>query len=154
MGITIVLITHEMQVIREICDQVVVIDQGEIVESGQVWSVFSKPEQPITQELLTLEQLDLPFAVNSMVTTETTHTILKLCYESAIHHTPDLKVILEQLNGPVHLYQGHVDTIQQHLIGSLIVAIPDVQLNLKHLKEALKQYIAHIEVLGYARPAH
>ena len=40
MGITIVLITHEMQVIREICDQVVVIDQGEIVESGQVWSVF------------------------------------------------------------------------------------------------------------------
>lgn len=154
MGITIVLITHEMQVIREICDQVVVIDQGEIVESGQVWSVFSKPEQQITQELLTLEQLDLPFAVNSKVTTETTHTILKLCYESAIHHTPDLKVILEQLNGPVHLYQGHVDTIQQHLIGSLIVAIPDVQLNLKHLKEALKQYIAHIEVLGYARPAH
>ncbi|WP_316249363.1 NIL domain-containing protein, partial [Acinetobacter radioresistens] len=83
-----------------------------------------------------------------------TQVILKLCYESAIHHTPDLKAILEQLNGPVHLYQGHVDTIQQHLIGSLIVAIPNVQLNLKHLKEALKQYIAHIEVLGYARPTH
>ncbi|MFI7968158.1 methionine ABC transporter ATP-binding protein, partial [Acinetobacter baumannii] len=54
LGLTIVLITHEMQVIREICDQVVVIDQGEIVEAGQVWSVFSRPEQQITQELLNL----------------------------------------------------------------------------------------------------
>lgn len=36
-----------MQVIREICDQVVVIEHGEIVESGQVWSVFSKPEQKL-----------------------------------------------------------------------------------------------------------
>lgn len=49
-----------MQVIREICDQVVVIDQGEIVEVGQVWSVFSRPEQQITQELLNLEQITLP----------------------------------------------------------------------------------------------
>lgn len=49
LGITIVLITHEMQVIREICDQVVVIDAGEIVESGEVWSVFSQPQQGITQ---------------------------------------------------------------------------------------------------------
>ena len=65
LGITIVLITHEMQVIREICDQVVVIEHGEIVESGQVWSVFSQPQQKITQELLNLEQLDLPFAVHT-----------------------------------------------------------------------------------------
>src|SRR5690606_11174062 len=44
LGLTIVLITHEMQVIQEICDQVIVIDQGKIVEAGQVWSVFSNPQ--------------------------------------------------------------------------------------------------------------
>jgi D-methionine transport system ATP-binding protein len=42
----------------------VVIDQGEIVESGQVWSVFSNPQQQITQELLNLEQVNLPFKIN------------------------------------------------------------------------------------------
>ena len=66
LGLTIVLITHEMQVIREICDQVVVIDQGEIVEAGQVWSVFSRPEQQITQELLNLEQITLPFKISPL----------------------------------------------------------------------------------------
>ena len=50
-----------MQVIREICDQVVVIEKGEIVESGEVWSVFSNPQQQITQELLNLEQLECHF---------------------------------------------------------------------------------------------
>src|SRR5690606_7806551 len=84
LGITIVLITHEMQVIREICDQVVVIDQGEIVESGQVWSVFSNPQQKITQELLNLEQLELPIELSATPTATSTHMVLKLRYESTL----------------------------------------------------------------------
>ncbi|WP_130802731.1 methionine ABC transporter ATP-binding protein [Acinetobacter ihumii] len=154
LGITIVLITHEMQVIREICDQVVVIDHGQIVESGQVWSVFSNPKQPITQELLNLEQLELPFQIHPSVQTDSTQTIVKLKYESEAQHAPDLTQILASFAAPVYLYQSHVDSIQQHFIGSLIVGVPQLDLNLNQLKQQLKSLIQHIEVIGYARPTH
>lgn len=154
LGITIVLITHEMQVIREICDQVVVIEHGEIVESGEVWSVFSNPQQEITQELLNLEQLDLPFAISPNVISESSHSILKLRYAPDVQHSPDLKLIFDQFETPVHLYQSHVDTIQKHLVGSFIVAVPDLNIDTGLLQQKLKQYIAQIEVIGYARPAH
>lgn len=154
LGITIVLITHEMQVIREICDQVVVIEHGEIVEAGEVWSVFSNPQQQITQELLNLEQLELPFALTPEIIADSSHSILKLGYASSVQHAPDLKVIFEQFDHPVHLYQSHIDSIQNHLVGSFIVAIPDLHVDTRLLQQKLKQYIAQIEVIGYARPAY
>lgn len=154
LGITIVLITHEMQVIREICDQVVVIEHGEIVESGQVWSVFSNPMQQITQELLNLEQLDLPFQLHAEPTTESSHVILRLSYASTLQHAPDLNSIFSVIDRPVHLYQSHIDSIQEHLIGKFVVAVPHTGLDLDQLQQQLQTQFAAIEVLGYARPTH
>ncbi|MBJ9984955.1 ATP-binding cassette domain-containing protein [Acinetobacter sp. S40] len=154
LGITIVLITHEMQVIRDICDQVVVIEHGEIVESGQVWSVFSNPVQPITQELLNLEQLDLPFQYFSQPQIDSTQIIIKLQYQSEVKNAPDLNQILTSFNAPLYLYQSHIDTIQQHLIGSLIVGVSQLNLNLENLKIRLSPFIQRVEVIGYARPTH
>ncbi|OTG91825.1 methionine ABC transporter ATP-binding protein [Acinetobacter sp. ANC 3813] len=154
LGITIVLITHEMQVIREICDQVVVIDHGEIVESGQVWSVFSSPQQQITQELLNLEQLELPIPYTAEIQPDSTLSILKLRYESTLEQSPDLKAIFAQFDAPAHLLQSHVDTIQNHLIGSFIIALAQTDLDFAVLSRKLKPYIAQLEVLGYAKSAH
>ena len=154
LGITIVLITHEMQVIREICDQVVVIEHGEIVESGQVWSVFSAPQQKITQELLSLEQLELPISYSPEMLPNSVFSILKLRYESSLEHSPNLKAIFEQFDAPVHLLQSHVDTIQNHLIGSIIVAFEHTEFDHAALAFKLQPYIAQLEVLGYAKSAH
>jgi D-methionine transport system ATP-binding protein len=52
LGITIILITHEMSVIREICSDVVVLEAGRVVETGPVWRVFGAPEHPTTRALL------------------------------------------------------------------------------------------------------
>ena len=52
LGLTILLITHEMEVVRGIADRVAVIDAGRIVEEGPVWSVFADPQSEITRSLL------------------------------------------------------------------------------------------------------
>ena len=52
LGITILLITHEMHVIRSICDRVAVMDQGSIIESGDVLSVFLNPQHERTREFV------------------------------------------------------------------------------------------------------
>ncbi len=143
-----------MQVIREICDQVVVIDKGEIVESGQVWSVFSNPQQSITQELLNLEQLDLPFKVYDGLNELVTHSVIKLKYATETKYSPDLADVLSQFEQSVYLYQSHVDTIQNHLVGTLIVTVPDLNIDIEKLKNKFRHQIAQVEVLGYARPTY
>ena len=159
-GITIVLITHEMQVIREICDQVVVIDQGEIVESGQVWSVFSQPQQCITQELLNLDSATLDFHIYADKTQVTalnqplTHSILKLKYAVSAAHCPDLSAILQAFEAPVHLYQSQVDQIQNHVVGCLLLAVANLALDFNTLRQRLDANSIQLEVLGYARPTH
>jgi D-methionine transport system ATP-binding protein len=60
LGLTIVLITHEMEVIRAVCDTVAVIEQGEVVETGAVWRVFGKPRHGATRALLSTLVHDLP----------------------------------------------------------------------------------------------
>ncbi|MBZ5943123.1 ATP-binding cassette domain-containing protein, partial [Weissella cibaria] len=55
LNITIVLITHEMHVIRKICDNVAVLDGGKIIEEGEVLNVFKNPQQPLTQRFVSAE---------------------------------------------------------------------------------------------------
>ena len=53
-GITLVVITHQMQVVKEICTRMAVMEGGKIVEEGEVYSVFSNPSQPITKSFVDL----------------------------------------------------------------------------------------------------
>ena len=52
LNLTIVLITHEMQVIRALCDRVAVLDAGRIVESGEVDGLFRQPRHPVTEQFV------------------------------------------------------------------------------------------------------
>lgn len=149
-AITIVLITHEMQVIREICDQVVVIDQGEIVESGPVWSVFSQPQQKITQELLHLDKCELGIAL-SPTAQPNSLMLLKLSYAASLDQPLDLQQLSQVFGANLTLYQSHLDVIQNHFIGQLILAVTPIQGDLTHIQQQLKANFTQIEVLGYVQ---
>ena len=66
LGLTIVLITHEMEVIRTLCDRVSVLEGGRIVEQGEVWRVFGNPQHPVTRAMLGLQHPDRPPAVQQL----------------------------------------------------------------------------------------
>lgn len=59
MGITIVIITHEMKVIREICTQVAVLDQGTVQECGNVREVFENPKSKAAKRLLLMDEMEV-----------------------------------------------------------------------------------------------
>ena len=60
LGTTIVVITHEMDVIREICDRVAVLDHGRLIEQGDVYDVFARPQSEITRRLVRGAVGDVP----------------------------------------------------------------------------------------------
>lgn len=68
LGLTIMLITHEMAVIHEICHRVAVLDHGRVIEEGEVWSVFGNPRHEVTRTLLGVLWHDLPAGLAERLT--------------------------------------------------------------------------------------
>ncbi|MGC7403009.1 methionine ABC transporter ATP-binding protein [Pandoraea pneumonica] len=162
LGITVILITHEMSVIREIADKVLVLEQGRIAELGDVWQVFGMPVHPATKALLAPLQHGLPDDLQQALQAEAPSghhaQILQFTYRGADGLEPDLPRIARALQGDVRLLHGGVDRIQGHAQGQLVIALRDAAARrstadwktLTHGPEA----IAHdIEVLGYVADA-
>jgi D-methionine transport system ATP-binding protein len=123
LGLTVVLITHEMGVIREICDQVLVLEQGRIAETGPVWQVFGEPKHDATRALLRPLEHDLPDDLRSGIAAKGAR-VIELRYTGEGGIEPDLDRIAAALGGPVRLLHGGVDRIQGHTHGRLLVSAP------------------------------
>jgi len=154
-GLTIVLITHEMAVIREICDQVAVLDHGQIVESGDVWKVFGQPTHEVTKTLLGQIAHGLPDdlvdRLQPGLPSDSGTLLLRITLlpDSAV--TPDIQAILQSLTGPVRLLDSAVDRIRGHSFGRLLVAVPslgNVPAEIEARFNAISTQI-HFEVLGH-----
>jgi len=125
LGLTVVLITHEMGVIREICDQVLVLEQGRIAEQGPVWRVFGAPQHDATRALLRPLEHALPADVRASLAADGVR-VIELRYTGDDGLEPDLARIAAALGGPVRLLHGGVDRIQGHAHGRLLVSAPIV----------------------------
>jgi D-methionine transport system ATP-binding protein len=126
--ITIVLITHEMSVIREICDQVLVLDGGRIAEIGPVWRVFGDPEHPATRALLEPLNRDIPADIAELLKPQpgldASSALVELTYMGKSGLEPDPLAIAKAFGGPFRLLQSSLDRIQGHVYGRLLTIGP------------------------------
>jgi D-methionine transport system ATP-binding protein len=151
LGLTILLITHEMEVVRNIADRVAVIDAGRIVEEGQVWSVFADPKAPITKSLLAGSRPQLPEHITARLSPDTgTEAILSIDLagpEAQGALFADLSAALPHSSRLVH---GGIDHIQNQPVARFFVAVPMRDPALKDkVVQFLKARSARVEVLGY-----
>ncbi|EHD20631.1 MULTISPECIES: methionine ABC transporter ATP-binding protein [Brenneria] len=156
LGITIVVITHEMSVIREIAERVLVLEQGRIAELGEVWRVFGSPQHEATKALLAPLQHGVPDDLLRRLRPQPASNgdgdrIWQLSYSGEGGLEPDFTRIAQALQTPVRLVYGGMDRIQGHAHGRLLLAasaaapLPDFT----SLTQG-PQAIAHqIEVIGY-----
>jgi len=153
LGLTIVLITHEMAVIREICDRVVVLEHGRIVEQGPVWEVFGNPQHEVSQTLLAPLQHALPEELQSRLQAQPSSSdaavVLRLQFTGRQQDEPDLAALFAALGGRVKLLQGGVEWIQGHALGQLLLAVAGSKLNAEELRQRAGQWAQRTEVLGY-----
>ncbi|MGF6770295.1 D-methionine transport system ATP-binding protein [Paraburkholderia sp. GAS199] len=166
LGLTIVLITHEMEVIREVCDTVAVIERGAVVETGPVWRVFGDPRHDATRALLRTLVHDLPADLAARVRTSPdvaqhggTRVLLDVRFTGADAGEPDLGALTHALSvdgGRVNFVHGGIDRIQSHSQGRLVVSSQlsantegALQTQIAALLERARRYANHVEVLGY-----
>jgi len=118
--LTVVLITHEMGVIRRIADRVAVIDAGRIVEMGPVSEVFLHPQQPATQsmvaELSHADELE-----DSGLLASATGAVWRLTFVGATTHEPILFETAQRYGLSFSLLQGTVSRLKDLPYGQLVV---------------------------------
>ncbi len=121
LGLTIVLITHGMDVIRAVCDKVAVMDAGRIVESGDVMDVFLHPEHEVTQSLLSESGVDAEGWRD--MAQSVPGRLLRLSFRGETTTQPILSRITRELGLNVSILQGAVSRIKDVPYGQLVIAI-------------------------------
>ncbi|MFK3790250.1 methionine ABC transporter ATP-binding protein [Pseudomonas piscis] len=153
LGLTIILITHEMAVIRDICHRVVVLERGGIVEQGPVWKVFGDPQHEVSKTLLAPLQHELPEELRQRLRSHpesaAAAVVLSLRFTGTQRDEPDLAALFNALGGRVRLLQGGVERIQGHALGQLLLAVQGSSLGSEELRQRARQWAQQVEVLGY-----
>ena len=144
LGLTIVLITHEMDVIRRVCDRVAVMDAGRIVEQGAVAQVFLHPQHPTTQRFVQEDEAvdaDAQHADFAHVPGR----ILRLTFQGEATYAPLLGQVARRSGVDYSILAGRIDRIKDTPYGQLTLALTggDIDAALARFQAA----DVHLEVL-------
>ncbi|MED4604236.1 NIL domain-containing protein, partial [Paenibacillus validus] len=146
--ITIVLITHEMHVIRSICDRVAVIDGGKIVELGPVTDVFLKPQHPTTREFV--EQLsDSSEPLQAASSPAHERTIVRITYLGEQTYAPILYETMREASVPLVILQGTISRIKDTPYGQMVVEIQGGRADAEETVALLRSRGLDVEVIRY-----
>lgn len=122
LGLTIVLITHEMDVIRRVCDRVAVLDAGHLVETGPVTEVFLHPQHPTTRRFVNeSEQVDEGELHKDFEAVA--GRIVRLTFLGADTYEPLLGRIARETGVDYNILSGRIDRIKDTPYGQLTVSL-------------------------------
>ncbi|GAA5100902.1 methionine ABC transporter ATP-binding protein [Bartonella acomydis] len=148
--LTIVLITHEMEVVRTIAHRVVVLNQGKIVEEGRVKDIFTSPQEETTIAMLKLVMPQLPEKFAKDLKSIGKEAVIEINIAGEIAQQPFLHLLEDEIGLRARILHGGIDTVQGETIGRLFLGLPAQD------KEALKKAVEwltkkgrYCEVLGY-----
>ena len=117
LNLTIVLVTHEMQVIKQICDQVVVLSEGAIVETGGTLELFLNPQHRITQGMVAQVLHTL------LPATLQIQSLYRIAYVGSLSSKPLLSLMTQQFGVTVNILQASIEPIKQQLLGVMLVSL-------------------------------
>lgn len=156
LGFTVVVITHEMQVVKEICDRVAVMEKGEIVEEGEVFSVFASPTRKVTKDFINtttnLSKIDELLEEKSPVTAlRRGECILKLKYLEKNASEALVSQISRKFQIDVNIIFGNIEIIGEAPLGGLVAIVSGDARQIDEAIGFLRDKNVGVEVIADAR---
>lgn len=155
LSLTVVVITHEMQVIKDICDKVAVIENGVIAEQGTVLEVFTNPQKPITRDFISvLLSNELPAAFRGGEVSKEplpgAYLLLRLTFIGESADDPVLAGMIRKFPEiEVTMLFGNLDQIKSTPFGRMIIGITGPEAKIQEAIQYLRQQDLKEEVIGY-----
>ena len=134
-GITLVVITHEMEVIKQLCNKVAVIENGQIVERGEVQEIFARPKTKAARKLFfpDEENREKPTGKTS------TRNRVRLVFDENNAHKPIIANMIMELNAPVNFFYADLDVLGDKQKGQMVICLSEDKLIAEKQKEYLKR---------------
>ena len=156
LGITIVLITHEMAVVKEICGRVAVMEYGSVVEQGEVFTVFAEPKQEITRSFIhttsNLQKVEELIAEDSPVTRLWPgELIVRLSYIQRNVNEPLISAVSQKFNISLNIIFADIAIVQDSPIGGTVAIISGERAQITKAIEYLIEKNVGVEVIRDAR---
>ena len=120
LGITIILITHEMDVVKEICDRMAIMQNGKVIEEGSVYDIFANPEKPLTQEFInSVVSFDIPPTILQNVKGR----IVKILFKGDVAGEGVISDMLQQFEVRGNFLHGSIEYIQERPLGIFLMEL-------------------------------
>ncbi|NKB47040.1 MAG: ATP-binding cassette domain-containing protein [Legionellales bacterium] len=152
--LTIVLITHEMDVMKTICDRVAILDQGHIIEQADVVTLFSQPQTELGQ-LLTHAclQHELPVSLSQRIKptpqSSTAYPLLQLYFVGESATKPIMAQLIQQTKLPINIVQANMEYIKQQPIGVMTIEVRAQPVELENIIRYFNEQGLTVELIGY-----
>jgi D-methionine transport system ATP-binding protein len=153
LGLTIVLITHEMHVIRKICDRVAVMENGKIVEQGEVLQVFRQPKQEITKRFVqqVIEPEETKETIIHLLDKYPNGTVIQLTFVGEAAEQPLIANVVRQFRVDANILQGKISQTHQGSYGVLFVHMDGEKEEVARAIDYIRQQQVAVEVITNAR---
>ncbi len=129
MGVTIIVITHEMKVVEQICNKVAVLDSGKVVESGFVKDVFLSPKSDIAKELI------LP--KNETVNEISSENVIRIVFDGQNAFEPVISNLTVECHAAVNILGADTKNIDGKAFGQMLLQLPEDKASVQRIKKYL-----------------
>ena len=142
LGLTVVMITHEMQIVKDICHRVAVMQNGRLIEEGSVLDIFSNPKEPLTQEFIktatgiedALVKIEKQAIVQNLPKDD---LLVQLKYAGTSTDEPILNQIYKQFEVTANILYGNIEILDDTPVGEMIVVLSGEAFALAGAQEAI-----------------
>jgi D-methionine transport system ATP-binding protein len=147
LGITIVLITHEMEVVKDICDRVAVMQNGKIIELGTVYDIFTNPKEELTKSFINSV---LRFELPDHLLQKRTGTIVKIQFKGKIAEEAIVSDMLQTFKVKGNILHGKIEYIQEMPLGIFVMELIGEPEEIERAINYISQRTNGLEVIAHA----
>ncbi|HFI0273746.1 TPA: methionine ABC transporter ATP-binding protein [Streptococcus suis] len=152
LGLTIVMITHEMQIVKDICNRVAVMQDGQLIEEGSVLEIFSHPKQELTQDFIKTatgidEALVKIYQQGIVQNLPEDSLLVQLKYSGASTDTAIVNDLYKMYRVTSNILYGNIEILDHTPVGELVVILSGEPAQLHHALEAVAEAQVEVTVL-------
>lgn len=150
--LTILLITHEMDVVKEICHHLAILEAGKIIEQANVLEFFSNPKTEVAKQLIRSSlQHNLPDVIKNRLSAEKvpeSDILLRLSFVGSVAQEPLIAHLIQNFHIDINILQANIEVIRNETMGVMLVQVGDNE-RLPQAIDFLQSKGVYVEVIGY-----
>lgn len=145
LGITIVMITHQMEVVKEVCDKVAIMDGGEVIEVNTVENLFKNPKTKTAATFINTVPTDIEEEIINPNNFK--GTIIRLSYLGDTSNRPIVSKVIRNFKVDVNILSGNINKLHETKVGHLILELIGDDQEINKALRFLNDENVHVEVI-------